>query len=93
MRNLCVEGSVNGSGSTGAIAGINGGLVENCLGKADVSSSITAGGIVGYNETYGTVSSCVNTGNVSGSVDAGGIVGCNYGMLVNSGNTGDVSGS
>ena len=110
VKNLTVEGVVNRDATqledayTGGIVGYNGGTVEGCTNKCDVTVSANdyayTGGITGIN--YGTVSYCNNSGCVSGqttvsdmpSVNTGGVVGYNAaGDISNCYNTGAVTGS
>ncbi len=110
VKNLTVEGEVNRNATglkdayTGGIVGYNGGTVEGCTNKCDVTVSANdyacTGGITGIN--YGTVSYCNNSGCVSGqttvsdmpSVNTGGVVGYNAaGDISNCYNTGAVTGS
>ena len=106
VKNLTVEGKVNRDATqldyaytyTGGIVGYNGGTVEGCTNKCDVTVSANdyayTGGIVGYNG--GTVSDCTNKVNITVTVaDAaytGGVAGVNNGTVSYCNNSGDVSG-
>ena len=104
VKNLTVEGEVNRNATglkdayTGGIVGYNGGTVEGCTNKCDVTVSANdyayTGGIVGYNG--GTVSDCTNKVNITVTVaDAaytGGVAGVNNGTVSYCNNSGDVSG-
>ena len=104
------------SGTGGICAGLfgfNKGEIKNLgLIDCDVSAKSKsypttpdayAGGIVGYNTSYGTISNCYNTGNVSATIfhssdridfprtHAGGIAGENYGKISNCYNIGSVN--
>ena len=95
VKNLTVEGVVNRDATgldyayTGGIVGYNGGTVEGCTNKCDVTVSANdyayTGGVASINN--GTVSNCRNTGNVtvtgnSKYVCTGGITGRNYGSAI-----------
>ena len=105
VKNLTVEGVVNRDATgldyayTGGIVGYNGGTVEGCTNKCDVTVSANdyayTGGVASVNN--GTVSNCRNTGNVtvtgnSKYVCTGGITGINSGTVSYCNNSGDVSG-
>ena len=65
---------VSGVDGVGAIAGVNEGLIADCVNKASVSAAgNSVGGICGNNT--GTISNCVNMGDVSGESAVGGIAG------------------
>ena len=84
VKNLAVEGVIDGTNAGVVIGGIvgknNGGTISNCTSIVDITGSVDSnvGGIVGSGES-GTIENCCNTGsiNVTGSVDSnvGGIVG------------------
>ena len=82
VKNLTVEGTVNGGDSTAGIIGEQNGTacVENCVNRAAVSGTNNVGGIVGKvngrSEKY--IRGCANFGDISGSNNVGGIVGYAY---------------
>jgi len=80
VRNVGFLGSVSGASNAGGLAGTNEGLIENSFvsGSGSVSStSIYAGGLVGYNDG-GTVSNSYSRVPVSTTGGwAGGLVGLN----------------
>lgn len=67
------------SHNTGAIVGLNAGLLEQSFSSSEVFSTASfVGGLVGRNE--GTIKNSYNSGNVSGT-KTGGIVGNNAGAI------------
>ena len=95
VRNLSVNGSVQGNSSMGGIAGFNEGLIENSsnagiVGEVGVTGS-RIGGIAGNNT--GIIWNSYVTGNVNGWASVGGIAGLNDGTVANSYFSGNVSGS
>ena len=91
-------GAVSSSKNVGGVVGYNysGDNVTNCYNIGSVSDGTYIGGVVGYNISA-SVENCYNTGVVSSSGSSsdyvGGVVGDNSGRVVNSYNTGAVSGS
>ncbi|NLH01096.1 MAG: S8 family serine peptidase [Clostridiales bacterium] len=78
IKNLTVAGTISAKSYVGGIAGKNGGKIESCTNKADISGTSTAiGGIAGYCETNSYIENCANFGNVVtvGAQYVGGIVG------------------
>ena len=90
IRNLGISGNVKGSYSTGAIAGNNKGIIENCYNLATIESNNgnEIGGITGNN--HGIIKECYNNGKIIGINYIGGIVGLNYGEVINCYNTGNL---
>ena len=74
IKNLGVDGSVEGASTAGGIAGANAGTIENCYNSADITGP-AAGGIAGENMQDGTIQYCYNTGDVTGTDYSGGIAG------------------
>lgn len=85
VKNLTLQGSVNARGWSGAIAGINGGLIENCVANVDVTvAGGSAGGLVSVNR--GTLRYSYATGNVVAGVSndsprSTGLVAANEGTM------------
>ena len=89
VKNLTVEGNVNGKNAAGIVARVVGGAtIENCVNRATINASDKAAGIVIYaqggssSDQYGSLSSdcviknCKNYGAVNANiVAAGGIYG------------------
>ncbi len=96
IKNLVVDGAVNGSSNTAGVVGyLNAGTVENCANKAAVSGGSAVGGVVGYSGGAFTVDGCFNTGDITGTTGyIGGVVGNAYGKgtVKNSYNVGTVTG-
>lgn len=98
LRNLTIEsGEITGLMAVGAFVGVNDGLVENCVNKANVSCFYYyAGGITGVNFENGTVRHCTNYGYIlagsggSNGMSAAGVTGCNYNLVEECANYGDV---
>ena len=82
VKNLTlVSPAITGSSYAGAVAGVGRGAIENChvTGSGNISSSYSAGGVVG-NNNGGTVTACSSTGDVTATGSdgrAGGVVGAN----------------
>lgn len=107
VRNVSLQGSVNGRRMVGGIVGRVGDsdysdlgvYVENCANHADVSSTDAkgVGGVVGSGWGAGHIINCYNTGNIEGtysSCPVGGICASNEGMdIYNCYNTGKMSGN
>ena len=88
--NVTATNSVSGTelnkGLSGGLAGINSGTITASYARGDVSSGathVTAGGLVGDNESGGSVTASFSTGSVTNTVDntpdKGGLVGANAG--------------
>ena len=94
IKNLTVNGSVNGSMYVGGIVGYSSGTIESCRFIGTVSSNTgSAGGIVG--SSSGTIEGCYNAGDVSSEHEyAGGIAGysSSNSTITNCLNDGTVSG-
>ena len=80
IKNLTLEGIVNGSGDyTGAFAGESKGIITNCHNKAKVNGTKFVGGIVGDLGSNGSIAECSNRGDVNASDSrAGGLTGVNH---------------
>lgn len=75
IRNLGVNGSINGGTNVGGIvACLNNGTVENCWNAVDVKGVSNVGGIVGI-ASSGTLENCCNYGYITGSDSAGALAG------------------
>ena len=73
---------------TGAIAGHNMGLIQNCYVTGSVTGIIMAGGIAGENK--GTIQNCYVTADTTGGSVVGGIAGANSGTIQNCYTSGDL---
>ena len=83
----------------GGINGSNAGTIKNAYNYGDVTADMgsgmggnSVGGISGYNKDGGTIEKTGNTGVIKGGLAVGGIVGENSSRIVDSNNSGDVSG-
>ncbi len=96
LRNVSLlSGVISGNQRTGGVCGgNNGGTIEACLNRADVSGTYFVGGVCADNNTGSTVRGCYNTGSVSATGRyVGGVCGRNYSAtLYACYNTGSVSG-
>jgi len=96
VQNLLTVGSVTGGNNTGAIAGKNEGVIQNCGNAAAVLGSTAStkpvGGIAGFTTgSASEISACYNTGTVIGGTRVGGITGqLEKGKLKNCYNTGTI---
>lgn len=102
VKNLTVEGVIDGTNAGVVIGGIvgrnNGGTISNCTSSVDITASVDSnvGGIVGSGES-GTIKNCCNTGSIdvtcsSSDIGIGGIVGqTSNGTVKTCENTGNVT--
>jgi len=75
VKAVTIEGVItNTENYTGGVAGINKGIIENCINNATVTGASYTGGITG-NLERGSVINCVNKNSVSGTQRIGGIAG------------------
>ena len=81
IRNLTVEGNVEGSNEAGLFVGNNKGLIENCHAKGSIEGSGTHGGFVGINSENGRIENSTSSVSVSGTTTTGGFAGDNYGTI------------
>lgn len=102
IKNLIVDGTINGSFYVGGIIGFAADVqIENCGNKANITGASNVGGIVGHvsftMENTGTkIVGCYNTGEICSELCAGGIVGSTSNTqcsITNCYNWGDVSGA
>ncbi|MCR5279103.1 MAG: hypothetical protein K6E19_06640 [Lachnospiraceae bacterium] len=96
VRNLNLDVSLSTGDNaqcTGAIAGVNAGLIEKCGVYGNVSGSRETGGIVGINQAGGNIKNCTNEAKITGFYYTGGIAGKNYGTIENCVNHGNVNDS
>ena len=99
VRNLTVDGYVQGSDTVGGIAGrASNAAIENCSNHCSVfgGSDSIIGGIAGFNIDGAKIIDCYNVGTIRDSDVAearGGIVGYNKGTVSNCYNVGTISGS
>ena len=96
IRNIgMVDGYINGFDRVGGITAFNSGTVENCFNTGTVTGTGSwIGGITGQNAGTGIIENCYNTGNIAcpDIIKIGGIAGENNGKIINSYNTGSISG-
>lgn len=95
IRDLHVaSGSIGEAQSTlaiGAIAGRNGGTIENCTSAVSVTGYLSAGGIAGINEETGKITGCRFSGaSVQATNNAAGIAGENHGEISGCFNDGEI---
>ena len=66
---------MTGGEGSGAIAGYMTGTIENCINKATVNGTLSAGGVIG--KFGGTIKYCQNYGTIqtTSTTSAGGILG------------------
>jgi len=76
IRNLTVDGALNGTAIGGIVNMLKDGLMENCRNKADISSADGLMGGIVYQAMNSTISGCTNSGNITGGPKGsiGGIV-------------------
>ena len=86
-----VSGTELNKGLSGGLVGVNSGTIVSSYSRGGVSSSatnVTAGGLVGDNESGGTITASFSTGRVTKTVDntpsLGGLVGANTGSSTDS---------
>ena len=99
IKNLTVEGVVNGVNAAGIVARVEGNtVIENCVSNVTVTGTTKAGGIVCNVTNSGktVIANCVNNGNVNGGDSGiGGIVGYvnndAYLEIINCANNGNVT--
>ncbi len=90
VKNLGLQGGrVVGTGTVGALVGLNNGLIEACRADVQVTGRDT-GGLVGSN--MGTVTACYAVGTISGAAYVGGLIGLNEGHVIACYARGPVSG-
>ena len=80
VRNLVVEGTVNGQSYLGGVCGyLNNGTLSNCVSLVTVTGTSDAvGGVCGY-QSGGFIEYCVNRGIVSSTYSDGNVAGvCGY---------------
>jgi len=85
-----LNADIKGGSWVGAIAGDNGGIIQNCYAKGDVNGVNSVGGLAGFNT--GSIINSFITGNVTGNNQVGGLVARNVGDIINSYIIGIVSG-
>ena len=99
VRNLTVDGYVQGRGAAGGIAGYaSNAAIENCSNHCSVTGSSTSkiGGIAGLNVDGAKIIDCYNVGTIRNSnvfEACGGIVWGNAGTVSNCYNVGTISGN
>ncbi len=81
------------TGSAGGIVGTNCTDIQDCGNEGNVSSSISAGGIIGYKYMGFNIVNCYNNGKITGTTYSGGIIGetkAGTGNIYNCYNTGSI---
>lgn len=84
VKDLELQGSVEGTGTKeciGGICGFNYGTVRSCSFNGTLNGRDTVGGIAGTNGSSGLILYCSIKGHVSGYYMTGGIVGANHGFI------------
>ncbi len=95
IKNIVVEGEVNGNSAAGVVGYLNAGTVENCANRATVSGGSAVGGVVGNASGAFTIDGCFNEGNITGTTGyVGGVVGQAFGSgnVKNCYNLGNITG-
>ncbi len=94
VRNLRVNGSVSSKDDNdyiGIIAGVNGGIIENCQADGTATAIGDAAGIAGLNGANGIVRGCTNEAEVESLKSVAGIAGENKGNIYNCVNNGNIN--
>lgn len=94
INRLVVVGQVMSSGDgdiIGGLVGINYGKINSCSFEGTVRGAVSAGGLVGINETTGQMVNCQFQGTVTGEHYVGGIAGQNTGSLIQCENHGEIN--
>lgn len=95
IKDLTVEGTINGSSVIGGISGYSSGKVTNCHSKVNITAEREAGGIVGTLANGGLIENCDNIGNITvkdKETYAGGIAAHSVGAVIkDSYNTGNIT--
>lgn len=94
VRDLEVEALVSSVGErecAGGVAGVNYGILKQCIFNGTVEGKNITGGVVGINENSGQLYSCVSKGRITGSYETGGVAGKNYGQIYNCSNYGGIN--
>ena len=84
VNGLILQIDVQPEGSNtmiGGIAGVNKGMIRNCIVNGVVSGKSVVGGFVGLNKVSGTIENCTMNGLVHGAAKVGGFVGKNQGVI------------
>lgn len=93
VRDVSVQGTVDGSKDVGTVGGSNHETVTNVTATGAVTGSTDVGGLVGHNSVSGLVTKSSAAVTVDGTTRVGGLVGGAYGRISESAATGDVSGA
>lgn len=84
VNGLILQIDVQPDGSNtmiGGIAGVNKGMIRNCIVNGVVSGKSIVGGIAGVNKVSGTIENCTMNGLVHAEAKVGGFVGYNQGVI------------
>ena len=101
VKNLTLTGvNISGQSDVGGIAGTNEGTISNSSVSGTISGLFAVGGIAGANNSGGVITGSSSSATIAGydgtggnyTFDAGGLAGDNYGQIVNSFASGNVSG-
>ena len=80
-------------GCAGGIVGTHCADIQDCGNEGNVSSTVSAGGIIGYRYMEFNIANCYNNGEISGTTYSGGIIGetmAGTGNIYNCYNTGNI---
>ncbi|MCR4590971.1 MAG: hypothetical protein K5668_09140 [Lachnospiraceae bacterium] len=94
VKDLTVETEMQPRGdmnNIGGIAGINQGVIRNCMVKGHILGMEAVGGIAGRNTETGLIAGCVNKAFIHGMRRTGGIAGFNEGSVESCENNGDIN--
>jgi hypothetical protein len=84
-------GTVTGNSAIGGITGANnGGIIIDSTNNSEVKGVDSIGGVAGVQHN-GTINNVLSSGNVYGENFVGGLVGDNWGLIINSSATGNVT--
>ncbi|MBP3678144.1 MAG: hypothetical protein J6I97_07350, partial [Agathobacter sp.] len=78
---LHIDVQADGNSTIGAIAGVNKGIIRNCVVSGIISGKEMVGGIVGWNRISGAIENCTVNGVVYGTSQIGGFAGKNQGVI------------
>ena len=87
------EYTESATGTAGGIVGTHCADIQDCGNEGNVSSTISAGGIIGYRNLEFNIVNCYNNGKITGATYSGGIIGetkTGTGNIYNCYNTGNI---
>ena len=84
VRNIRIDGDINGVSSVGGLVGVNQGTIDDVTFHASVSGEMFVGGVAGVDYEGSVIQGVTVSGDIAGEKHVGGVVGISKGSAIDS---------